>query len=193
MKYPQTPLGSNALSPAFCRGGTTTLGSGSGNEVAPGTGVSELGGIAASSSGSGNEKVGNRSGGGKVGGRSDAGRMGSGLGLMLSVNGDGIRGGISDAFQELVSVDERPVNSIPGSGDGGESRLGGFLMLMEEGGWLAGPGLPLGLGVLTVISVVVPAEPSVFARLGAAIEIKETAPCEDRFFFSSSPVRHKGQ
>jgi len=127
-------------------------------------------------------------GGGWVG----IGGAGIGLGLGPSGSGDGIRGGVPDASPESLPVGEWSMLSNPGGGDVRESRLSGPpTSTGEEGAELMGP--KLSLWEVSVISIAATPEPSISEGSGTAIEMKLTAPCKDRFFFSSSPAGYEGQ
>jgi hypothetical protein len=65
------------------------------------------------------------------------------------------------------------------------------------GGRFMGSVLPLG-GVsarasVLAAAILAAAETPVSSGWDVAIEMKDTAPCKDFFFFSSSPMRHWGQ
>jgi len=61
-----------------------------------------------------------------------------------------------------------------------------------EAGEFAGSGSPLE-GVSSAVSISAVSREPMSMWWGGASETKETAPCKDRCFFSSSPVGYKGQ
>jgi hypothetical protein len=91
---------------------------------------------------------------------------------------------------ELVSMGGGTVVSVPGVIDAGGSTLCGLSMREGQGGIIAA-GLRLGSEVSSVESIATVVELSASAREGAVIERRETVPCKDRFFFSSSPMGYK--
>ena len=166
MKSPRTLIKSNVSFPALVSSGWVG--------VARGVGVFK------------------RDGAGLSGGERVDGVGGGGGSRSKSLSDDDNWAGDPGASPGSVSVAEGAEISAEFGCNAGEPGLCGVLTPRgREYGGSVGTGLPLE-EVSAAVSILVVVGAIMSVRWGVVIEIKETAPCKDRFFFSSSPVGYGG-